>query len=120
MKNGNRGKIPVGVQVSVALCMFLLVSVMADEVQTTETGRNQYEEYCAACHGYDGIPFLPDVPNFSKGESLDQGDAKLLKSITEGKGDIMPPWQDTLNEEERAEILRYVRSIAGATGSEEN
>lgn len=109
-----RTEVLVAVAAGIAASVFISVPGSADDGLTPEIARDAFEEYCAACHGYDGIPNLPGAPNFSIGESLDKNDATLLKSIGEGKGDIMPPWEDTFSEAERAAILRYVRSMVGA------
>ncbi|MFQ5757035.1 MAG: c-type cytochrome [Acidiferrobacterales bacterium] len=84
---------------------------LAGEPQPSDSGKEIYEEYCAACHGYDGVPILPGSPNFSKGERLDKTDAELLKTISDGKGDIMPPWKEVLSEQQRKNVLHYLRSI---------
>ena len=76
-----------------------------------ERGRQFYEEICASCHGFDGIPILPASPNFSKGERMEKPDTELLKSITDGKGQLMPPWGTVLNEKDRADVLTYIRSL---------
>ena len=83
----------------------------AQDVDSTTQGRDIYEEFCGACHGYDGVPLLPGAPSFSKGERLEKTDVELLKSIREGKGDIMPAWQDVLSDDECESILNYVRSM---------
>ena len=87
----------------------------AQDADATTLGRDTYEEFCGACHGYDGVPLLPGAPAFSKGERLEKPDAELLRSIGEGKGDLMPPWKDILSAEERVAILRYVRGMAGSS-----
>lgn len=120
MKKNRKNEISVGVMAGVMLCVLFAGHGFAEDAQTPENARNAYEEYCAACHGYDGIPNLPGVPNFSVGESLDKNEAELIESIAKGKGDIMPAWQDILSEDERVAILRYVRSIAGENMSDEN
>ena len=88
----------------------------AQDADAAALGREIYEEFCGACHGYDGVPLLPGTPSFFEGERLEKTDAELIKSIREGKGDIMPAWQDILSEDECADILRYVRSMAAKTG----
>lgn len=71
-----------------------------------------YQDNCAACHGYDGIPLLPGAANFAKGERLDKADTELLQIINLG-GEDMPPWEDILSDMEQREVLRYVRVLAG-------
>ena len=74
--------------------------------------RDLYQDNCAMCHGYDGIPMLPGTPNFFKGERFDKSDEELLESIAKGK-DMMPPWEDQLDEAQHQQLLDYVKGIAG-------
>jgi mono/diheme cytochrome c family protein len=71
-----------------------------------------YQDNCAACHGYDGVPLLPDAANFAEGERLDKPDAELLRIINLG-GEEMPPWEDILTDLEQHEVLSYVRVLPG-------
>ncbi|MDP6589078.1 MAG: cytochrome c [Alphaproteobacteria bacterium] len=71
-----------------------------------------YQENCAACHGYDGVPLLPDAANFAEGEKLDKPDSELLGIINLG-GEDMPPWEDILTDLEQHEVLSYVRVLPG-------
>ena len=101
---------------AMAILLFWLIpcnDTVAQDDAAAE-GRDIYEEFCGACHGYDGTALLPGAPSFSNGERLEKSDAELLKSIMEGKGDIMPGWGDTLSEDECETILLYVRSMAGS------
>ena len=91
----------------------------AQDADAATPGRDIYDEFCGACHGYDGVPLLPGAPSFSKGERMEKTDAELLKSISEGKSDIMPAWQDILSDDERMDILHYVRSMAGSKAPKE-
>ena len=75
-------------------------------------GRQFYEENCASCHGFDGVPILPASPNFSKGERMEKADAERGKIISDGKGQMMPPWGTVLNKKDQADVLAYIRSMA--------
>lgn len=74
--------------------------------------RDIYQENCAACHGYDGVPMVAGAANFSVGERLDKSDAELLGIIRNGK-DNMPPWEDMLSGRDQATALFYVRQLVG-------
>lgn len=86
--------------------------VTGQTLQQWDQVRKLYHENCVMCHGEDGVPLVPGTPDFSKGERLNKSDAELLKTIKEGK-EIMPSWKEVLNEEQRREMLRYVRTVAG-------
>ena len=100
---------------AIALLLFWVFpgsDTYAEDTDLATQSTATYEEHCGACHGYDGVPMLPGAPSFAAGERLEKADAELLKSIAEGKGEIMPPWSEVLSEEQRIEVLRYVRKLA--------
>lgn len=100
--------------------LFLVDHSRAQVDDALTLGRDTYDEFCGACHGYDGKPLLPGTPAFVNGERLEQSDTVLLKSIRDGKGDLMPSWGDVLTEDERIAILAYVRIIAAEAASAGN
>lgn len=73
-------------------------------------GQARYEEFCAGCHGLNGVARYVVSPSFAIGERMDKTDQELLGSIADGRG-IMPSWNEKLGEEERREILAYVRTL---------
>ncbi len=73
-------------------------------------GADLYESYCGACHGYDGTPLLPNVPNFANGERLEKPDGELLNSIRAGKGKTMPSWLGILDDEDCENVLEFIRT----------
>lgn len=84
-----------------------------------ERGRVIYLERCAVCHGPEGrgdgpeAPFLSPRPAslISAGSSV-KSDAELLAVIANGKPrSAMPAWKDRLSEEQRREVLAYIRSL---------
>lgn len=101
---------------AITLMLFWVIPCNDTNAQDADAGQEIYEEFCGACHGYDGVPLLPGAPSFFDGERLEKSDAELLKSIIEGKGDIMPAWKDMLSDEECESILHYVRSMVDNAG----
>ncbi len=85
--------------------------VMAEDAAALGEGGQVYEEYCTPCHGYDGTKIIPEAPSFAEGESLEKPDAELLVSISDGKGDIMPPWAEDLSKQKMAAVLVYIRTL---------
>ena len=84
-----------------------------------ERGRAIYLERCAVCHGPQGrgdgpeAPFLSPRPAslISAGTSV-KSDAEFLAVIANGKPrTAMPAWKDRLSEEQRREVLAYIRSL---------
>lgn len=98
------------------LIFLVLIIVIANPVIAVATekvhpGKEAFEELCASCHGYDGIPNLPGTPNFFTGERLDKNDSELLQAIRKGKGDVMPPWEEVLNEQAQQNVLHYIKDV---------
>lgn len=84
-----------------------------------ERGQAIYLELCAVCHGPQGrgdgpeAPFLSPRPAslISAGSSV-KSDAEFLAVIANGKPrTAMPAWKDRLSEEQRREVLAYIRSL---------
>lgn len=80
-------------------------------------GAEVYTTYCAACHQADGTGMGGMLAaDFTSGGRLDKSDAELLGSIRDGfKGKVgqMPPWKGTLDEQQMADVLAYVRASYG-------
>lgn len=72
-------------------------------------GRDIFDAYCGPCHGFNGSPLLPNVPNFSAGERMDKSDSELLDSIRAGKGTAMPAWSGILSDEALEVVLQFIR-----------
>lgn len=86
--------------------------VSPDSLEKMAAARETYESNCAACHGYDGIPMLPNAANFTNGNGTKKADAELLQIIAKGKGD-MPPWEDILSGAEQIAVLAYIEMFPG-------
>ena len=85
----------------------------ASDAQMAEAGAAPFAAICAACHGENGQGVIG--PNLTDEFWVHGADPEQLwVSISEGfpaKG--MPPMQDQLGEEERAQVLAYVISLQG-------
>lgn len=73
-------------------------------------GRQNYETYCAGCHGLNGIARFVGSPSFAIGERMEKPDKELRHSIAYGKG-VMPDWLSKLGAEEVDNLLAYVRTL---------
>lgn len=87
-----------------------IVGLRGEEASAAASGRVNYEKYCAGCHGLNGVARYVASPSFAIGERMDKSDEQLLDSIANGRS-IMPSWREKLGEEERREILAYVRTL---------
>jgi mono/diheme cytochrome c family protein len=84
-------------------------------------GMDVYTEHCRSCHGLDGdgkgekaaeLSVAPgDFTNRSKMEELSDGE--LYWQITKGRRP-MPAFADKLNEQQRWQVVDYIRTFAEA------
>ncbi|MBI5328562.1 MAG: cytochrome c [Deltaproteobacteria bacterium] len=116
-------------------CLLLLFSVSCAQAKETaatkrgdpERGKAIYEKYCFYCHGRTGkgdgavsIAISPHPADFiSDKKRMAKSDAELFKSISEGiyrdtggEEMAMPRWKDILTEQERWDVLMYIRELS--------
>ena len=74
-------------------------------------GRRNYRIHCAPCHGLDGIAALTYAPGFRSGVAV-LSDEYFLELMETG-GLMMPPWGYVLTQEERVDIVSFVRHLSG-------
>lgn len=65
---------------------------------------------CPRCHGIDGRPLLPGVPNFARGDGLYKPDRALIMSMYKGSG-VMPALRGILTEKDLANVMTYIRTL---------
>jgi len=76
-------------------------------------GKKVYDGQCAACHQVDGSGMAAAGFPAMKGSPVATGDlAEHIDQILNGKG-AMPPYKDTLSDEEIAAVITYERNAFG-------
>lgn len=88
-------------------------------------GETLYAEACAECHGPNGQGDGERADEVSRPiadltdpiEMTALSDAALLNIITEGQGEQMPAFADDLTDEQRRDVVRYLRSLSLANTS---
>jgi mono/diheme cytochrome c family protein len=98
-------------------------------LQTVAIGARIYVEYCAACHGEQGVGETPGSPSAPTdpgklAPALDgtahawhHDDAWLRTTVQDGtlsRGGRMPAWRDVLSEADIDNVLAYVKSLWSA------
>ena len=73
-------------------------------------GRKIYAERCSGCHGENGLPQVPALPNFTMGQGLMKPDRDLVEFIKKGKG-VMPGFSGVLTDDEILDVLAHVRTF---------
>lgn len=91
-----------------------------DDKQALTEGQNLYVMLCAACHGERGDGgggagqgFEPPPSDFTTDQVQQQSDGALFWKLSEGNPPGMLPFKQMLSEDERWQIVTYLRKIAG-------
>jgi mono/diheme cytochrome c family protein len=87
----------------------------------SKDGAAIYQTFCAACHQVDGTGRSPSGKALAgsfvgKDSVLKKDDTALLRSIKIGRVDrigSMPSWAGILSEQERRDVLAYIRTTFG-------
>jgi mono/diheme cytochrome c family protein/glucose/arabinose dehydrogenase len=97
-----------------------IAPLTAEEQQRFARGRDVYRNFCQACHQPDGrgqdrlAPTLIDSP---LALAMPDVPVRVLLHGKEGAIGLMPPIGSTLNDDQIASVLTYVRREWGQTGS---
>src|SRR5581483_10144350 len=85
----------------------------AGQAQAVQDGRQVYARTCALCHGATGQG-TGNVPPLSQGPVQKTADGAIFWYITKGDVDNgMPSWA-ILSEQQRWQVVSYVKSLGGA------
>ena len=111
-----------------AMTVFAAVMSLAASAPIKEPAADNYKTYCVQCHGMQGNGQGINVRDMSV-QPRDHTDAKsmstrtdadLFKVIKEGglsidKSVLMPPWGDTLSDDEIRDLVQYLRKLCKCT-----
>jgi mono/diheme cytochrome c family protein len=102
----------------------ILLTALSFHVQAKESAADNYKAYCVQCHGLrangDGVNIrdMSVVPrDHTDAKSMSgRSDETLFKAIKDGgpaidKSILMPPWGDTLSDEEIMDLVQYLRTL---------
>lgn len=93
---------------------------LKNPVKGTGNAKKLIETNCVSCHGASGhgdgpaaaaLP-PPKPANWTSERVQKESDGELFWKISNGRG-AMPPWKDMLKENERWEIINYLRTLKG-------
>ncbi|WP_455199314.1 c-type cytochrome [Kaarinaea lacus] len=88
------------------LMLAMGVAMAGDPVK----GRAIYGARCAGCHGPNGLPQVPGVPNFTMGEGLMKPDQEIMQFIKKGKT-VMPGFEGVLTDQEMLDVIAHIRTL---------
>lgn len=75
-------------------------------------GKAVFQANCIACHGENGRGIGKGKPDFTDAAwQAKESDAALLDVIANGHHN-MPPFKDKLTEQQRKDVLAYIRTLA--------
>lgn len=110
----------LGVFWSILIMLWPLMAFSQEVPGNPQNGKILFEKHCANCHGEKGDGDGPDTQflmvrpaNFHALESRSKTDEELMTVITYGA--VFSPmhgWSTRLTENERWDILRYIRLLA--------
>jgi mono/diheme cytochrome c family protein len=89
-----------------ALSLTSSATLGADPAKT----KQNYDRYCAACHGFNGMSITPGVPNLRMNEGLMQPDFQIVQKLKMGTSK-KPPMLGVLKDQELLDIVAYTRTI---------
>jgi mono/diheme cytochrome c family protein len=79
-------------------------------------GKRLFLQNCTGCHGDDGkaeLAVIAEATNLTEPKGYKDGatEGELFRNIRDGAGSQMPPFKDTLNEQEIWNLVNFVRSL---------
>lgn len=86
--------------------------VTSDDDTAVTAGRHLAIKFCAACHGRDftGTPSGIGASDLTH-SAMTRSDQFLLWAISEGSAAGMPGWKSRLNEQERWQLVSFIKSL---------
>ncbi|MDQ2694206.1 MAG: cytochrome-c oxidase, cbb3-type subunit III [Pseudomonadota bacterium] len=77
-------------------------------------GVGLFGDNCAACHGRGGQGVIGLFPNLADDDWLWGGTMeKIQETLTNGRNGFMPPFRETLTQEQLDDVAEYVLSLSG-------
>lgn len=76
----------------------------------TDRGAQLYAKHCASCHGANGAPVMPGIPNFTQPQAMMRSDAAFANVIRSGRM-TMPGYRGLLKESEVYDVIAYLRTL---------
>ena len=108
------------------LALFALILILTsvgyslDKKGNAQVGKVVFEKNCIGCHGKkgEGLGEMSKLPNFTNPKAMmDRSDQELFDKITNGggRGTGMPAWGPLLSEQDRWNLVSYIRTLSSAS-----
>jgi len=113
------------IKATVALAVFLTLAMFpahrsdaAEGKGNPDAGKIVFEKNCIGCHGKngEGLGAMSKLPNFTDAKVMTgRSDKELFDKITNGgKGTGMPAWGSLISEQDRWNLVAYIRTLVSA------
>ena len=111
---------------TIVLIIGLIASLIAPQVLAQgpealfKEGKKLFENTCADCHRVNGQGLPDKFPALDKNPFVVGDPSKVIDTVLQGrKGKLgqMPTWKDTLNDQQAAAVITYVRQAWSNKGT---
>lgn len=99
-------------------CADSLINPYMIEPLTLPLGEEIYNLYCSSCHGDKGLgngsagnSLKIKSANFHDKDIQNQSDGALYWKLTKGRGSSMPSFKEVLTDEQRWQLVAYIRDM---------
>ena len=84
---------------------------LSTDAETLSQGQQIFNDSCASCHGEDGSGLVLGSTDFTDPhQAVQLAPRDFYLTITQGRGS-MPAWQSRLSQDERWEVIDYLRTF---------
>ncbi len=104
-----RVMIPVVLLFLSSACVSGEAEAIAELTGVAGAGQPLYDQNCAGCHGANGTGGTFDVNIVNLGKT----DAQFIDVVLQGE-DEMPPFSETLSDQQISDVVAYVRQTLGS------
>ena len=102
-----------------------VITLLSGSLAQAATSKENYNYYCAQCHGLEGKGDGPNATESQPVSPKDHTDAKEMSELTKddvikvirgggaatGKSTMMPPFGKTITEAEIQDLVNYLRKL---------
>lgn len=96
--------------IRLATCVVLAWCSSAGHAADTNRGAQLYDKHCASCHGSNGVPVMPGLPNLTQPQAMMRSDAAIANVIRNGRM-TMPGYRGLLKDTEIHDLIAYMRTL---------
>lgn len=94
----------------VMLGALLTLAVTTAGAADLAKAKQNYDRFCAACHGFNGMSVMPDAPNLRLNAGLMQPDITIVTKLKSGSAK-KPPFVGLMSDQELFDVVTYARTI---------